>query len=98
MSFEQIAAAGRLVQAAQNVHESGFAAAAGAHDGDKLAALDADVDPAQSVHLGFAQVVVLVHVIDLNQAVASTFGGRLHCGLWNGRHGIVLASFSASPP
>ena len=92
-AFEQVAAAGRLVQAAQNIHERGFAAAAGAHDGDKLAPLDADVDAAQGMHLGFAQIVVLVHVVDLNQAAASGFAGRLYCGLWNGRHRFVLAVF-----
>ena len=72
-TFQQVAAAGGLVQAAQNIHESGFAAAAGAHDGHELAALDANIDAAQRVHLGFAQIVVFVHVINLDEVRASRF-------------------------
>ena len=65
-AFQQISARTGLVQASQNIHERGFAAAAGAHDGHKLATLDLETYAAQSVDLGFTQLVSLVNVICAN--------------------------------
>ena len=68
--FEQVATAGRLVEAAENIHEGGLAAAAGSHDRNELPALDLHADPAQRMHACFAQVIVFVDIVDLNDDVA----------------------------
>src|SRR5216683_3323605 len=57
---EEVASAGRHVQAADDVHQCRFARAAGAHDRDEVAAFDMqvnsaerlDLDPAHAVGLG----------------------------------------------
>ena len=69
-ALEHVAAAGRLVQAAENIHERGLAAAAGSHDRDELAALDGDADSAQSMHASFTQIVILVDVLHANDLAA----------------------------
>src|SRR5205814_939928 len=71
-SFQQVTTAGRFVEASQNVHEGGFAAPAGAHDGHELTAFNSQADPTQSVHASFAQVVIFVHIIDLDDCVVCT--------------------------
>ena len=55
---EKIVAAGsRRVEAADNVHGSGFAGAGRPHDGDELALIDRQIDARQRVHLGLAMAV-----------------------------------------
>ena len=44
-AVQQVFAAGRLVEAAESVHQGGFARAAGTHDGDEIAAQMSKVTP-----------------------------------------------------
>ena len=53
-AIEQIVSAGGLVEAAERVHQGGFARAARAHDGHEVAALDVQRDAAHGFHLDFA--------------------------------------------
>src|SRR5207253_372914 len=59
----QVSTGARPVETTEDVHEGGFAAAAGAHDGHEVAALDRHVDAAQRVHARFAELVVFVNVV-----------------------------------
>jgi len=68
-AVEEIFPGSRLVQAPKQIHESGFATAAGTHDGEKFTALDLQTDSAQGVHPGFAQVVILVNVLHADNRV-----------------------------
>ncbi len=51
---EEIMAAGRRIEAAQNVHSCRLARARGAHHGDELAVINRKVDPGQRRDLGLA--------------------------------------------
>ena len=62
LAVQPVAALAGRVQAADQVHQRGFARARRAHDGDVLVALDADVDAAQRVHL-----LLRAHVVGLPQ-------------------------------
>src|SRR5712692_4343129 len=68
-AFQQVAPGARFVQASQDVHERGLAAAAGAHNGHELAARNFQAHAAQRVHAGLAQFVVLVKIFDLKDAL-----------------------------
>ena len=50
-ALEEVAAAGRPVEAAEDRHQRRLARARGAHDGDELARFDGEADAAQRVHL-----------------------------------------------
>ena len=50
-AFQQVMAAGRLVEAAENVHQRRFARAGRAHYGDELAGLDGKADAAERFNL-----------------------------------------------
>ena len=67
---------GGRVEAADEVHQGGLAGAGGAHDGDVLIVLDAQVDAAQRVHLLLgAHVVGPPQIFDNdNVAVWHRFG------------------------
>ena len=65
-----------MVNAAQQVHQGGFAGARGAHDGDHLAGLDAERDSLQSGNLHLAHVVHLVDFFQLDDG-AVLHGGSL---------------------
>ena len=56
-AIEQVAPAGRLIEAAEDVHHCGLAGAARAHDGDKLASLDLEGNVAHRVDLDIAGAV-----------------------------------------
>src|SRR5439155_975814 len=58
-AIEQVAAAGRHVQAADDVHQRRFARAACAHDGNEVATPDVEVDALQRRHLDPAHAVGL---------------------------------------
>src|SRR6185369_7753155 len=60
---------GGLIQAPEDVHEGGFARAAGPADGHELAAPDAGLDPAQGRHRDLA------HPIRLGKAAHGDDGG-----------------------
>ena len=61
-AVEEVVAGGGAVEAADHVHEGGFAGAAGAHEGDEFAGLDVECDAADGVHIYLAGVVGLVDV------------------------------------
>ena len=58
-AVEPVAAGGRGVEAAEQVHERRLAGAGGPHDGDELAGIDRHRDPAQGVHHVGPEHVVL---------------------------------------
>ena len=62
-AVEQIFSGRGLVQATEQIHERGFAAAAGAHNGEKFATLNLQADAAQGVHARFTQIVILVNIL-----------------------------------
>ena len=53
-AFHEVMTAGRLVEAAENVHQRRFARAGRAHDGDELAGLDGEADAAERFNLDIA--------------------------------------------
>src|SRR5579864_1363855 len=61
---EHVAPGGRHVQASDDVHERRLAGPAGAHDGDELAPLDVEVDPAQGVDLELSHAVGLGDLLE----------------------------------
>lgn len=56
------------IQAAQDIHERGFARAAGAHDGHVFAPGDLQADSAQGVDDLRAHVIALADILQLNQS------------------------------
>ena len=63
MAVEPIAAVGRGIEAADEVHQRGLAGAGRAHDGDVLVVADADVDAAEGVDLLVAHLVGFPDVV-----------------------------------
>src|SRR6185503_14367928 len=77
---EVVVAAGRHVEAAEQVHARRLAGAAGAHHRHELAGEDVEVDAAQRVHRGGAFAVDLDDALQREQrlaAVAAERGRRL---------------------
>ena len=65
LAVEPVLALGRRVEAADEVHERGFAGAGGAHDGHVLVVLDAQGDAAQGLDLLLgAHVVGAPEILD----------------------------------
>ena len=58
------AAAVRLIQTADEVHQGRLAGAAGAHDGDELTRLDAEADAIEGVNGFIAEMIAFVEVFD----------------------------------
>ena len=56
-AVKAVEAGGGHVETADDVHEGGFAAAAGAHDGDHFAELDVEVDAAEGANFHVAHFV-----------------------------------------
>ena len=76
MAVEPVAAFAGGIEAADEVHEGGFAGAGGAHDGDVFVAADAQGDAVESVDLLLgAHVVGLPEVFD-DDDVAELGAGR----------------------
>src|SRR5262249_54578972 len=67
LAVQPVAAGGGAVQAAQDVHQRGLARARGAHEGDHLAAVDAQGDALEHRHVDLPQVVRLADVVQLDQ-------------------------------
>ena len=65
-ALEEVMAAGRLVEAAENVHQRRFARARRAHDGDELAGLDGEADAAQRFDLDIADDERAGDILDLD--------------------------------
>src|SRR5262245_28708324 len=63
---EAITAGCGAVQAADDIHQSGFAGPTRSHDGDKLTALDGNGDAAHSMHFYFAGLIDLANVVHGN--------------------------------
>ena len=68
-AVQQIIAAGRAVEAADHVHQRGFARAAGAHEGDKFAGQDFQRHAAHGMHLHLAGVIGLVDVFEFDDGI-----------------------------
>jgi hypothetical protein len=64
---QEIAAASRAVEAAEDVHEGRFAGAGGADKGDVLALVDGEGSFAEGFDLDLAQVVDFPDVVELDQ-------------------------------
>ncbi len=81
LAVQKIISAGGLVEAAQHVHQRGFARTAGAHDGHKVAPLDFQGDIAHGLQLDFAGVIGLGEVAELDHwRVAHGHDSRGYCG------------------
>ena len=82
LAVEPVLALGRGVEAADQVHQRRLAGAGGAHDGDVLVVLDAEVDAAQGVNLLLRSHVVGAPEIFNNDHVAVGSGRllRFHLG------------------
>ena len=65
-ALQQIAARGGPVQAAQNVHQRGFAGSRSPHNGHELAALDIETGGAQCPDLNLSKLVGLAQVAYFN--------------------------------
>ena len=66
-AVEAVAAGGRRIEAADDVHRRRFARAGRAHDGDELAAVDRQVDAGQRVDLRFALAIGLPDLVEGEQ-------------------------------
>src|SRR6185312_8696018 len=78
---EQVAAPGRRVEAAEDVHERALAAARAAHHRDEVAALDAQRDAPQRVHGEVPHRVRLRHVGDVDDDAARERARRPRVGV-----------------
>src|SRR5262249_31402329 len=72
-AIERVAAARRLVEAADHVHQRRLAGAGRPHDRDELAGLDVEVDAAQGVHLVRAHAVDLGELADADHGAAASY-------------------------
>jgi hypothetical protein len=63
VAVEPVAALGGAVEAADEVHERGFAGAGGTHDGDVLVVADADVDAAEGIDDLVAHLIGLPEIV-----------------------------------
>src|SRR6266478_793584 len=80
-AFQQIASSAGFVEAAQNIHERRFTAAAGAHDGDELPARNFDTYASQGVNARFPELIVFVNLLDQNYRFAILRSGESLRGL-----------------
>ena len=69
-AVDQIAPAGRDVQAAEDVHQRALAAAGAAHDRDEVARVDQERDVAQRLHTDLPELEDLAHAVHLDHRVA----------------------------
>src|SRR6266478_6468537 len=80
-AFEQIAPGAGFIEAAQNIHERRFPAAAGAHDGDEFPARNFDTYASQGVNARFPELIVFVNLLDQNYRFAILRSGETLRGL-----------------
>ena len=66
-AVEEVAARGRAIEAAEDVHQRRLARARGAHDGDELAPLDDERHVVERVHLDVAEPVDLADVVEQDE-------------------------------
>src|SRR5713101_6703288 len=74
------AAAGRNVQATEQIQQRGLARAARAHEGDEFALLDVQVQPLKDVNLFATATIRLVEIANLNEAVVIATSVNFHHG------------------
>src|SRR6266566_4744274 len=104
-AVEPVATLGGPIQAADDVHQSGFARTAGAHDGDKLAAPHFECYAAHRVHVHFTGVIDFVDVFELNNWAHAQGAFKIHaflalapCFSWvNERHRSTSTVFNGFP-
>ncbi len=75
VAVEPVVALRGRVEAADEVHQRGFAGAGGAHDGDVLVVADAEVDAAQGVDLLVAHLVGLPEIVGDDDVAGVGAGG-----------------------
>src|SRR6266852_5170109 len=80
-AFEHIASSVGFVEAAHNIHEGRFTAAAGAHDGDELPARNFDAYASQGVDACFPELIVFVNLLDQYYRFAILRSGEICRGL-----------------
>jgi hypothetical protein len=68
-AVEPVIAGGGPVEAADDIHQRGFARTARAHDGHELAGLNRQRDAAHGVNLHFAGLIDLANVLEGNDSV-----------------------------
>ena len=68
---EEILAKSGLVDKADDIEESGFAATRRPHDHDEFAALDSEVEVAQGVIFGIAEAVAFAQALQLDDSFLS---------------------------
>ena len=88
-AVQQIASAGRAIEAAQDVHERRLSRAGRSDHGDELAAADVERDAAEGVHRRALHGVGLRDVVRGDQRRV----GRAHSVL----RGVAVAGFGAGP-
>jgi hypothetical protein len=66
-TLEQVLARGGRIQAAHDVHDGGFARAAGAHNGHELAGGDVEVDVPEREQFGRALAIAFGHAAQLDE-------------------------------
>ena len=78
LAVEPKAARAWAVEAAENIHQGGFAGARSAHQGDHFAAVDAEGNVFQDRHIDFAEVVGFGDIFEVDQAAGDVdFAKRL---------------------
>ena len=103
-ALEQVVAAGRAIEAAEDVHQRRLARTGGAHDGDELAAVNGEAHAAQRVHLGVAQPIDLGHIAHDDDRLAGLPPGPRRARSWRknpppcGRGLGLLVPGGRSPP
>src|SRR5262249_14673992 len=86
-AFEPVLARRRLVEAAENIHERRFSAAAGSHDGNEVASIDTHTDSAQGVDFRLPKRVRLANIANFHNRCASVDAmGCCRCSWVCGRH------------
>src|SRR6266852_3068193 len=80
-AFEQIAPSAGFIEAAQNIHERRFPAAAGPHDGDEFPARNFDTYSSQGVNACFPELIIFVNLLDQNYRFAILRSGKIFGGL-----------------
>jgi hypothetical protein len=72
-AVQVVKAAGGTVQAADRVHQRGFARTAGAHDGDKFAGQDFQRNAPHRVDVHLARAINLVDVCEFDDGIHGPF-------------------------
>ena len=77
-AIQEVCATSRPIQAAENIHQSGFSGTAGAHDRDEFAAANFQGNPAHGVNINLAGVINLVNRNEFDDGVQT----EVTCVTW----------------